>query len=79
MVPARVNQRYTIRFALAAPNASSGDVGKLLRTNIHYYIYMMYVSHSAFINEILGYMDNKCIILCIHENFITYFPYFSLM
>lgn len=29
MVPARVNQRYTIRFALAAPNASARDVGKL--------------------------------------------------
>ncbi|KAG7196504.1 hypothetical protein KM043_018513 [Ampulex compressa] len=26
MVPARVNQRYTIRFALAAPNATANDV-----------------------------------------------------
>lgn len=30
MIPARVNQRYTIRFALAAPNATSRDVGKLV-------------------------------------------------
>lgn len=29
MIPARVNQRYTIRFALAAPNATARDVGKL--------------------------------------------------
>ncbi|OXU30393.1 hypothetical protein TSAR_005687 [Trichomalopsis sarcophagae] len=27
MVPAKVNQRYTIRFALAAPNATTEDVG----------------------------------------------------
>lgn len=27
MVPARVNQRFTIRFALAAPNATASDVG----------------------------------------------------
>uniref|UniRef100_A0ABD2WNI6 Uncharacterized protein n=1 Tax=Trichogramma kaykai TaxID=54128 RepID=A0ABD2WNI6_9HYME len=27
MVPAKVNHRYTIRFALAAPNASDKDVG----------------------------------------------------
>jgi len=30
MIPARVNQRYTIRFALAAPNATARDVGKLV-------------------------------------------------
>lgn len=29
MIPARVNQRYTIRFALSAPNATARDVGKL--------------------------------------------------
>ncbi|KAL0120233.1 hypothetical protein PUN28_008115 [Cardiocondyla obscurior] len=29
MIPARVNQRYIIRFALTAPNATSRDVGKL--------------------------------------------------
>lgn len=28
MVPARVNQRFTIRFALAAPNATASDVGE---------------------------------------------------
>lgn len=27
MIPAKVNQRYTIRFALAAPNATNEDVG----------------------------------------------------
>lgn len=30
MVPARVNQRFTIRFALAAPNATASDVGELI-------------------------------------------------
>lgn len=29
MVPAKVNHKYTIRFALAAPNATIEDVGKL--------------------------------------------------
>lgn len=29
MIPARVNQRYTIRFALSAPHATARDVGKL--------------------------------------------------
>lgn len=32
MIPARVNQRYTIRFALASPNATESDVGKDCRS-----------------------------------------------
>lgn len=30
MIPAKVNHKYTIRFALAAPNATAEDVGELL-------------------------------------------------
>ena len=33
MVPAKVNQKYTIRFALAAPNANTEDVGKINKIN----------------------------------------------
>ena len=29
MIPAKVNQRYTIRFAVAAPNATNDDIGNI--------------------------------------------------
>lgn len=38
MVPAQVNQRYTIRFALAAPNACDEDIGKLVTYILHHAI-----------------------------------------
>jgi hypothetical protein len=39
MVPAKVNQRYTIRFALAAPNATTEDVGKINSIGLFFFFF----------------------------------------
>lgn len=82
MVPARVNQRFTIRFALAAPNATASDVGEPIISSFimvpfarsHssiFYFYIIDMAWSIITDYLAELLESKVIRKFLNWNFIS--------